>query len=65
MEQVLWPVGNSLEDMIPYEDLVIWTVEDGVVYEESKDSLIPDSLKEKGTKKGTKNKRSRKKKKKK
>ncbi|RGB22004.1 hypothetical protein C1646_776842 [Rhizophagus diaphanus] len=36
MEQVLWPVGNSLEDMIPYEDLVIWTVEDGVVYEESK-----------------------------
>jgi hypothetical protein len=40
MEQVLWPVGNSLEDMIPYEDLVIWTVEDGVVYEESKGMSI-------------------------
>lgn len=40
MEQVLWPVGNSLDDMIPYEDLVIWTVEDGVVYEESKGMSI-------------------------
>uniref|UniRef100_U9TCX8 Uncharacterized protein n=1 Tax=Rhizophagus irregularis (strain DAOM 181602 / DAOM 197198 / MUCL 43194) TaxID=747089 RepID=U9TCX8_RHIID len=47
MEQVLWPVGDSLEDMKPYKDLVIWTVEDGVVYEESKDSLKPSSVKEK------------------
>ncbi|CAB4425129.1 unnamed protein product [Rhizophagus irregularis] len=59
MEQVLWPVGDSLEDMKPYKDLVIWTVEDGVVYEESKDSLKPSSVK------GIKNNHSRKKKKKK
>ncbi|CAB4384407.1 unnamed protein product [Rhizophagus irregularis] len=36
MEQVLWPVGDSLEDMKPYKDLVVWTVEDGIVYEISK-----------------------------
>ena len=36
MEQVLWPMGDSLEDSKSHEDLVVWTVEDGVVYEESK-----------------------------
>ncbi|RGB40465.1 hypothetical protein C1646_687788 [Rhizophagus diaphanus] len=57
MEQVLWPMGDSLEDSKSHEDLVVWTVEDGVVYEESKDSLEPRDVK------GTKNKRSKKKKK--
>ncbi|PKY48668.1 hypothetical protein RhiirA4_404636, partial [Rhizophagus irregularis] len=51
MEQVLWPVGDSLEDMKPYKDLVIWTVEDGVVYEESKERYKKQSLKEEKEKK--------------
>ncbi|CAB4480474.1 unnamed protein product [Rhizophagus irregularis] len=57
MEQVLWPVGDSLEDVKSHEDLVVWTVEDGIVYEESIDSLKPRKTK------GTKNNRSKKKKK--
>ncbi|CAG8557119.1 1188_t:CDS:2 [Paraglomus brasilianum] len=37
MEQVIWPMGNSLEESKSHEELVIWTVEDGVAYEESKE----------------------------
>ncbi|PKY47591.1 hypothetical protein RhiirA4_462853 [Rhizophagus irregularis] len=59
MEQVLWPVGDSLEDVKSHEDLVVWTVEDGVVYEESIDSLKPRKT---SSVKGTKNNRSKKKK---
>ncbi|RGB43343.1 hypothetical protein C1646_749915 [Rhizophagus diaphanus] len=60
MEQVLWPVGDSLENTKSHEDLVIWTVEDGVVYEKPADSLKPRKI---TSVKGTKNNRSKKKKK--
>ncbi|RIA99381.1 hypothetical protein C1645_811635 [Glomus cerebriforme] len=61
MEQVLWPVGNSLEDVKSHEDLVVWTVEDDIVYEDSRDSLKP---RKPSSVKSTKNNRLKKKKKK-
>ncbi|PKK59503.1 hypothetical protein RhiirC2_762618, partial [Rhizophagus irregularis] len=51
MEQVLWPVGDSLEDMKPYKDLVVWTVEDGIVYEISKEKTIAQGRKRRTRKK--------------
>ncbi|EXX73076.1 hypothetical protein RirG_063510 [Rhizophagus irregularis DAOM 197198w] len=40
MQQVLYPLGNSLEDVksrLKQKNQVIWIAEDGVVYEEPSD----------------------------
>ncbi|CAB4389930.1 unnamed protein product [Rhizophagus irregularis] len=47
MQQVLYPLGNSLEDVksrLKQKNQVIWIAEDGVVYEEPSDFLNPSDI---------------------